>query len=93
MKSPHEFWQLKLEDRYADGKLVKYTIAFYKKHEDGWYDELRYDSHEKKNGREVVAPHFHIKLRCDFKESVERGVSEMHRFIDEHLETLKEVMK
>ena len=82
-----------LDDDYVDGKLVRYSIAFYKRHESGWYDEIRYDSHEMKKGRDVVAPHVHIKLRCDFKDSIEHGVGDIHRFIDEYLELLKEVTK
>jgi hypothetical protein len=40
---------------YRDGRLVGYTIAFYRP--DGeWYDQIRYDSHERKKGRLVAAP-------------------------------------
>ena len=93
MKPPHESWQLYLKDEYVDGKLAEYNIAFSKKHGSGWYDEIRFDSHEKRNGRYVLAPHFHIKLRCELKDSVERGVEDIHRFIDEYLETLKGVVE
>ena len=81
-----------LEDNYVDGKPAEYSIAFFKKHEGGWYDEIRYDSHEKKKGRKILAPHFHVKFRCELKDSVERVVVDVHHFIDEYLETLKKVM-
>ena len=82
-----------VKDEYVEGKLAEYSIAFFKRHDSGWYDEIRHDSHEKKKGRYVVAPHFHIKLRCELKDSIESGVGQIHRFIDEYLETLKGVME
>ena len=78
---------------HEDGKLVEYTIAFYRMHESGWYDEIRYDSHEEKKGRDVLAPHFHMKLRCGFKDLPERGVEEIRRIIDNHLEALRKEIK
>jgi hypothetical protein len=33
-----------------------------------WYDEVRYDSHERKRGQRVALPHFHIKLHGSSKD-------------------------
>jgi hypothetical protein len=39
-------WKHLIRTDYRDGRLVGYTIAFYRP--DGeWYDQIRYDSHER----------------------------------------------
>jgi len=43
------------------GVVIEYKIHFYRKI-DEWYDEVRYDSHEIKKGRKIIAPHLHLKL-------------------------------
>ena len=70
-----------------------YSIAFYRQLEAGWYDEIRHDSHEVKRGRATIAPHFHMKLRCGFKDSPERGIEAIKRIIDNQLETLRGVIQ
>ena len=43
-------WKHLIRTDYRDGRLVGYTIAFYRP--DGeWYDQITYDSHERKKGR------------------------------------------
>ena len=48
------------------GAITEYKIHFYRKM-NGWYDEVRYDSHEIKKGRKNLAPHLHMKLATPFK--------------------------
>ena len=31
-----------------------------------WYDEVRYDSHERKKAKRLKLPHYHVKLRGDY---------------------------
>ena len=69
--------------------VVEYKVHFYRK-TDGWYDEVRYDSHEIKRGRKVLAPHLHIKLGTPFKDSRE-GEEELKQIIDKILPELKEI--
>ena len=86
-------WKYEVDVDYDNNKLVRYTLAFYRLHESGWYDEIRYDSHEWKKGLEVIAPHLHMKIRCAFKDSADEGVEEIKNIIDNHLEVLKETAK
>jgi len=56
----------------------------------GWYDEVRYDSHEIKRGRKVLAPHLHVKLATPFKES-QAAEAELREIIAIILPKLKEI--
>ena len=78
---------------YEEDKPVEYSVHFYRFHESGWYDEIRYDSHETRKGRETLAPHFHLKLRSAFKDSPDRCVEEIRRIIDNHLEPIRDVIE
>lgn len=71
------------------GDLIEYKIHFYQK-TDGWYDEVRYDSHEIKRGRKILAPHMHLKLATPFKE-LGRGEEELRQIIDRILPEIKEI--
>jgi hypothetical protein len=71
------------------GNVIEYKIHFYRKI-DGWYDEVRYDSHEIKRGRKTLAPHLHLKLATPFKEPG-RGEGELKQIIDRLLPELKEI--
>jgi len=62
------------------GNVIEYKIHFYRK-TDGWYNEVRYDSHEIKRGRKTLAPHLHVKLATEFKEP-QRGEEELNQIID-----------
>jgi hypothetical protein len=86
-------WKHKISVAYEDEKIVEYSVHFYRFHESGWYDEIRYDSHELRKGRETLAPHFHLKLRSGPKESPERCVEEIKRIIDNYLEPIREVIE
>jgi hypothetical protein len=71
------------------GDVIEYKIHFYRK-SDGWYDEVRYDSHEIKKGRKILAPHLHMKLPTPFKDS-KKGEEELKRIIDMILPNIKEI--
>ncbi len=71
------------------GAVIEYKVHFYRK-TDGWYDEVRYDSHEIKKGRKVLAPHLHLKLATLFKEPG-IGEAELREVIAAILPKLKEI--
>ena len=71
------------------GVVIEYKIHFYRKI-DGWYDEVRYDSHEIKKGRKIIAPHLHMQLATPFKDS-KKGEEELKRIIDMILPNIKEI--
>jgi hypothetical protein len=75
----------------ASGAVIEYKIHFFRK-TNGWYDEVRYDSHEIKKGRKTLAPHLHLKLATQFKDS-NRGEAELKRIIDTILPELKEITR
>ena len=93
MAEAQDNWKDRVRVQYQDGKLTKYSIAFYRMHESGWYDEIRLDSHEMKKGRKTLAPHFHMKLHCGFQDLPEHGVERITRVIDNQLEALREVIQ
>ncbi|OGQ80289.1 MAG: hypothetical protein A3F90_10615 [Deltaproteobacteria bacterium RIFCSPLOWO2_12_FULL_60_19] len=71
--------------------VIEYKIHFYRK-TNGWYDEVRYDSHEIRKGRKSLAPHLHMKLITRFKNPKE-GEAELSRIIDEILPKIKEITR
>ncbi len=71
------------------GAVIEYKVHFYRR-TDGWYDEVRYDSHEIKRGRKFLAPHLHIKIATPFKDTKE-GEGELKRLIDKILPDIKEI--
>ena len=73
------------------GAVIEYKIHFYRK-TNGWYDEVRYDSHEIKKGRKTLAPHLHLKLTTPFKDSA-GGEAELKRIIDTVLPLIKEITR
>jgi hypothetical protein len=73
------------------GAVIEYKIHFYRK-TNGWYDEVRYDSHEIKKGRKTLTPHLHVKLTTPFKDSA-GGEAELKRIIDTVLPLIKEITR
>ena len=86
-------WKHKIRIVYESEMPVEYSIHFYRIHASGWYDEIRYDSHETRKGREVFSPHLHVKLRSGFKDSADRSVEEIKRIIDTCLEPIREIIE
>ncbi len=56
-------------------------------------DEIRYDSHDRKRGRAVLAPHFHMKLCSGLKVDPDAAVEEIKEIIDNQLGNLELIMK
>jgi hypothetical protein len=75
----------------ASGAVLEYKIHFYRKR-NGWYDEVRYDSHEIKRGRKVASPHLHLKLATSFKDSRQVEV-ELRRIIEAVLPAIEEITR
>jgi hypothetical protein len=73
------------------GVIVEYKIRFYRK-TNGWYDEVRYDSHEIKRGRKVASPHLHVKVVTPFKDS-DKGEKELRQIIEMVLPQIKEITR
>jgi hypothetical protein len=73
------------------GAIIEYKIHFYRK-TNGWYDEVRYDSHEIKKGRKTLAPHLHLKLATPFKDPAS-GEAELKQIIDTGLPRIKEITR
>ena len=75
----------------ASGAIIEYKIHFYRK-SNGWYDEVRYDSHEIKRGRKTLAPHLHLKIATPYKDST-HGEEELKRSLEVILPQIKEMTR
>ena len=88
----HKDWKYVTRFDIDDGRLSRYTIGFYRKR-NGWYDEIRYDSHETKKGQKVPEPHFHLKVRSSFKKDTAKAIEEIREIIDNYLGTIEGVLQ
>lgn len=84
-------WSYVVTAEYEGEALARYSISFFR-HAGEWYDHIRYDSHEKKRGRDVLAPHFHLKVRSVVKRGTDEAVEEIKEVIDNILSQLAEVV-
>lgn len=73
------------------GKLARYSIGFHRRQGD-WYDEIRYDSHERKKGRWVDMPHFHLKLQSALKGDEDKAVEELKEIKNTYVTAIGEVL-
>ena len=73
------------------GAVIEYKIHFCRK-ANGWYDEVRYDSHEIKRGRKVASPHLHVKTSTPFKGS-QQGEEELKKIIETILPQIEEITR
>jgi hypothetical protein len=92
MLDAYQGWRYFQRVDIEDGTVRRYRVQFFRQSGD-WYDEIRYDSHDRKGGRRVLAPHFHIKLRSAFKLNIDAAVDEVKEIIDNQLQTLEFVVK
>ena len=76
-----------------ENKPAKYSLQVRRRHPDGWYDEIRYDSHQTRQNKEFLSPHFHMKIRSGFKHDAGKALEQIQLFIDNYLEAIEEVMK
>jgi len=81
-------WRGMTRADYENGRLERYSIVYLRKHVDGWYDEIRYDSHDRTRGRNQVAPHFHIKVRSSFKSDTGLAEQEIRDIIEVEVERI-----
>jgi len=79
-------------DSGPGGNVARYTISFYRQRGD-WYDQMRYDSHEQKRGQSILAPHFHMKIRSEFKADTGKAVAEIKEIIENQLRTIAGVLE
>src|SRR5688572_9134221 len=91
--TPYGPWTQRYRIFLSDGKPIRYSLALRRKHVDGWYDEVRYDSHEMRESKRVRAPHFHMKLRSGFMEDGSKALERLQLFVDTHFKAIEEVMK
>lgn len=75
-------WNAKTRVAFADGKVVRYSVLYLRQTDDDWYDEIRYDSHDRTRGRFQEAPHFHMKLRSAFKSNTEVAEAEIRGIVE-----------
>lgn len=83
-------WTYSIRTKISEG-FVECYLSFYRQMEDrDWYDEVRYDSHERKRGQRVAIPHFHVKLHGSSKDP-EQAESDLMEIIDDLVPKLLEV--
>jgi len=70
-------------------KVIKYTVHLYKRINESWYDEIRYDSHD--NNKET--PHLHIKTQTPFKaiRRIDDITDELSKIIGKVLPEIKNI--
>ena len=84
-------WRTRVRTAYDEtGKLAEYSINFFRQRGE-WYDEIRYDSHEKQRGRKLLTPHFHLKILSQMKADKDAAVDEIRSLIDNYLQKIEEV--
>ncbi len=88
----HKDWKYDAKILIEDGKAVRYALAFWRLR-NGWFDEVRYDSHERKRGKDAEAPHFHMKLKTGFKEDANKAVEEIKAIIDNYVQKLEDAIQ
>lgn len=93
----HEYqdWKyIRRTDFDSEGKVARYTINFYRRdRSNDWYDEIRYDSHEIRKGKDKQTPHFHMKLRSAFKGNDNAAVEEIQSIINNHVKQIEGVLE
>jgi hypothetical protein len=86
-------WQYEARVESENDRILWYSIAFYRSREGGWYDEVRYDSHDRVKGQRSMAPHFHVKIRSAVKQDGHRAIQEIKDIIASHLPAIAGVLE
>jgi hypothetical protein len=86
-------WQYEARVESANGRAVRYSISFYRSRDGGWYDEIRYDSHDRTKGQRRLAPHFHMKIRSALKQDGYQAIQEIKHIIALQLPGIAEVLE
>ena len=84
-------WKSIARALYADGKVYRYSVVFLRKLDGDWYDEVRYDSHDRTRGRYQMAPHFHLKVRSAFKADTGSAEAELWDMIRKELPRIEAI--
>jgi spermidine synthase len=84
-------WQYEARVEVVNERVLRYSIAFYRPREGGWYDEIRYDSHDRAKGQRRLAPHFHMKIKSALKRDGFRAIQEIKDIIALQLPGIAEV--
>lgn len=93
-RSPYRPWTANHKISFDnENKPARYSLQFRRRHADGWYDEVRYDSHEQRQNKEFLAPHFHVKFRSGFEEDTDKALERLQLFIDNYFDAIEEAMK
>ena len=85
-------WKGMTRADYQDGRMERYSVVFLRRHPDGWYDEARYDSHDRSRGRQRLAPRFHLKLRGAFKTDTNLAEAEISRIIATQVSRIEAIL-
>ena len=91
LPTTYKDWKIATRIFYDGEKPARYSIQFYRNRED-WYDEIRFDSHDKIRGRMVQSPHFHMKIGTTMKVDESRAIDEIRRIIDNYLQQIQGVI-
>jgi hypothetical protein len=89
MSNGYHGWKYSIRIEEEDGELIECHIRFYKVIGD-WYDEIRYDSHERKGGHRRLQPHLHIKIKSSLQEAADIE-NRIKKIIDLYVPKLKEL--
>jgi hypothetical protein len=93
MMPDYNGWKYEARVESEDGRILWYSIAFYRAREGGWYDEVRYDSHDRIKGERAMAPHFHMKIRSALKQDEHMAIREIRDIIASQLPNITEVVE
>jgi hypothetical protein len=88
-----ENWKTAARVVHVDGKVQRYSIVCLRTNDDGWYDEVRYDSHDRTRGRYRMAPLFHMKVRSSFKDDTAGAETELRDIIRKELPRIETVIR
>ena len=78
-------WKHDIRIDTNEGRIVWYSIGFYRQRKGGWYDEIRYDSHDRMKGKRAMAPYFHIKIQSALKQDSDAAIREIKEIIESHV--------
>ena len=78
-------WKYEARIESENDRVLRYSIAFHRSRDGGWYDEIRYDSHDRVKGQRRLVPHFHMKLRSALKLDGYQAIQEIKDIIASQL--------
>ncbi|RLE43449.1 hypothetical protein DRJ19_02595 [Candidatus Woesearchaeota archaeon] len=86
-------WEEEIHFTFNDnGEVIEYKAHLYRQQKD-WYDEIRYESHERRGSKKIIKPHIHIKLGTSFKPNKETIKKELSEIIEKIIPKLEDIIK